>query len=365
MRRKNRVLILVPSSKTHGGVGHYYKIIKPHFKSEVTYFIRGVRNQQSSLSRAFFPIVQIYDTVCLIFYLSFGNFDIIHFNTSFGVTGILRDVIFIFFTKLFKKKYIIFFRGIDYEAIENIHSKYWKIFQTTFLRADSIWVLSYDLKKLLINWGYKGQIKIETTIVDSTLLSDFNIGTVQKKYDYMKKIEILFLSRIEKEKGIFEMVDALRILSDRYSNLVLRICGEGNGKADLINYCSKDESYNIIFEGFVSGEKKKKILTNAHIFLLPSYKEGLPNSILEALAFGLPVVTTSVGGIPDIFIDQKMGYMTNNIKPLVLAGLIENLILHPALCKEICKFNYEFSKNKFSSEVVARRIESNYNELLV
>jgi glycosyltransferase involved in cell wall biosynthesis len=364
MHRRNRILVLVPSSKTHGGIGHYFKTIKPFLLSDVTFFIRGVRNQQSLAGKLVFPIIQVYDTGRFFFYLLFGRYSLVQINTSFGITGIIRDAIFILITRLFNKKHLVFFRGIDDVVIKQVEKKYWWIFRNTFLNANRILVLSNKMKEIVLDWGYAGKVIIETTIVDSNLLKDFNIEQQFRKYETGNYFEILFLSRLEKGKGIYEAIDAFRILNIRQPRTILRICGDGKETTKVLNYAGENLNRNIFFEGFVTGARKSQIFSMAHIFLFPSYAEGMPNALLEAIAFGLPVITSDVGGISDFFIQPQMGYITRSIQPDVLAGLLERLIEYPEKCQNISRFNYEFAKIRYYSEIVAGRFDSCYSELL-
>jgi glycosyltransferase involved in cell wall biosynthesis len=359
-----RVLIFVPSFSSAGGIGHYYEIIKKHLSISYDYFKRGVRNQHSCISRTVFPVVQIFDIFRLFYLLSFERFNVVLFNTSFGLTGIIRDSIFIVIARLFRKKYIVFFRGIDLNVIHKIEKKYWFIFKLTYLKADSIWVLSSKLKKRIIKWGYKGEIIIESTVVDAELMKDFQLNQLAEKYQNIHEFEILFLSRIEREKGIYESIEAFKIIHKKYPFTRLRICGDGSDTAGMLDYIRMNRLTHIYYEGFVKGIRKAEILSKAHLFLFPSYAEGLPNALLEAVAFGIPVITSDVGGIPDIFKNGTMGFMTKSTEPLVLADLIEKLILNPALCKDMGSYNYQYARENFYAETVAKRIESQLSKVL-
>lgn len=362
--KKEKILILVPSPKSPGGVGHYYQKIQPYFTFQVSYFIRGVRNQQSFSSRAVYPLIQLCDYVRFIFLLAFKRFEIVQFNTSFGITGIIRDSIFIAITRLFRKKYIVFFRGIEEKVINKVEQNYFALLSKTFLKADSIWVLSEKLKRKIIEWGYSGTLELETTLVDPALLGNFDFDHNLGKYNQAQAFELLFLSRVEKNKGIYEAIEAFRIARKDIPQLRLIICGSGSKTDEVLAFIGTDLNKDIFFKGFVGGKEKVQVLSNAHLFLFPSYYEGMPNALLEALAFGLPVITSAVGGIPDIFIDQKMGFITNDISPLNLSVLIKRLAGNIPVCREIAKFNYSYAREHFYADMVARRLEKYYLTLI-
>lgn len=362
--QSKKILVLVPSPKSAGGVAHYHEKLRPHFGSNVHYFIRGVRNQQSKLSRALFPITHTFDITYFFVLMLFGNYSLIHFNTSFGKTGIIRDALFIRIVQLFNKRYVVFFRGIDFNVISWIEAKRWKLFKRTFLKANQIWVLSNLMKSKVKDWGYSREVVLETTMVDSELLKDFDFEKSIWKFQSPNPFEIIFLSRVERGKGIYEAIDAFRILNQKNPNTVFKIYGDGSETQKVLDYIGDNLGKIIFFEGFVEGAGKVQAFSSAHLYLFPSYAEGLPNSLLEAIAFGLPSVTSNVGGIPDFFENSKMGYITNDIRPEVLSDLMEQIITDANKCEDISRYNYNYAKNNFYAEIVANRIKNHYKIIL-
>ena len=84
----------------------------------------------------------------------------------------------------------------------------------------------------------------------------------------------------------------------------------------------------------------------------------MPLSVLEAMAFGLPVITTRVGGIPDFFEDGKMGFFLASRKPAHIADKITYLLERPTLMKQISEYNYHYAKEHFYASKVAKRFEN-------
>jgi glycosyltransferase involved in cell wall biosynthesis len=139
---------------------------------------------------------------------------------------------------------------------------------------------------------------------------------------------ILFLGRVEERKGAFDLIDAAALLRGRYR---LVICGEGAIDAAAQHARSRGVDGRVSFPGWIDGQGKRELLRRASILVLPSYHEGVPMAVLEAMSWSIPVVATAVGGIPDIVTDGKEGVLVQPGDPAGLAQAIERLMDDPTL----------------------------------
>ncbi|REL33825.1 glycosyltransferase family 1 protein [Rhodohalobacter sp. SW132] len=345
---KANKFILVPRLDNPGGVANYYSVLKPFLDKNCTYVYRGKSSEKNKIWRFITDYIHFYKSA-----YKDGNSGVILISSSLGYGGFVRDGIFsLLSTK--KHKRIIFFRGWNPSFEKKINNsrilRFW--LQKTFLKADHIIVLSSEFKKKLSDWGYTGQISTETTVVDEKLLNDFKF---RERKSEVKNL--LFLSRIEKAKGIFEAVDAVSLLLKQGRDIQLTIAGNGAAMDNLKEHIYNFDTDGITLKGYVEGEDKMNCLISADLFLFPSYHEGMPNSVLEAIAFGLPVLTTRVGGIPDFFEDGKMGLFLDNREPEHIAEKIEYLLGRPELMKEMSEYNYNYAKEHFYASKVAARLE--------
>ena len=115
------------------------------------------------------------------------------------------------------------------------------------------------------------------------------------------KVHFLFLGEIGERKGVFDILRCLSTYKSQFENKIeLRIGGNRNEKL-LLDTINKNGLNNIVkFEGWVGGDKKINLFNWADVFILPSFNEGLPISILEAMSYGMPIISTPVGGIPEV-----------------------------------------------------------------
>jgi glycosyltransferase involved in cell wall biosynthesis len=119
------------------------------------------------------------------------------------------------------------------------------------------------------------------------------------------RLHLLFMGEIGQRKGVFDILRALRDHKEEIAGkLELRI--GGNRQEELLMSRIKEYGLEnmVIFEGWVSGEKKLRLLNWADVYILPSFNEGLPISILEAMSYGCPIISTPVGGIPEVVNDN-------------------------------------------------------------
>lgn len=133
---------------------------------------------------------------------------------------------------------------------------------------------------------------------------------------------VLFLGRLGQRKGVFDLLQAVAALQPRHPGLRLRLGGDGELEAVGQQATALGIGQQIELLGWVRGEAKSRLLEESCVFVLPSYNEGLPMSVLEAMAHGLPVVSTPVGGIPEAVSDGEEGFL---VPPGDVAALTDRL----------------------------------------
>lgn len=152
---------------------------------------------------------------------------------------------------------------------------------------------------------------------------------------------LLFLGLLGQNKGIYDLLDCLNEHKSDFSGKLKLFVG-GNGEISKVTQMiSKYGLSDIVsFEGWVSGDKKIELLNKVDAYILPSYHEGLPISILEAMSYSLPIISTNVGGIPEILKNGENGFiMSPGDKDAMYRAILE-LMSNEKLRMDMGKASY-------------------------
>ncbi len=192
-------------------------------------------------------------------------------------------------------------------------------------------------------------------------------GIYLEKYKKIKKKKsknIIMVSRILKNKGIIEFCKAAELLKKKYPEWKFILIGTKDYLSpdtiddQIINYYVKNKIIKLL------GYKKNiiNILSSSEIFCLPSYREGMPKATLEALAAGVPVVTSDAVGCRESIINNYNGYICKTGSYLSLANKIEKLILDPKKRKIFSKNAINFARRNFSIKDITNKIYNIYEK---
>lgn len=344
-----------------GGIAHSYLSIKNKFSKDVEYFTVGNRTPRGKKN--------LYKTLLRIlsdywgFFLKVrnGEYDIVHLNPSLNHKSVIRDGFFIILSKFAGTKVIVNFQGWDDKVERLIKRWFLFLFRMTYFRSDAIIVQASEFRDKLVSWGYRKEVFLVTTIVDDELIQDIEIPKVIEQKLRSTNITLLFLSRIAKDKGIYEALETYKILKNKYPNLKMIFAGDGPDLESLKKLVFNQNLQHVEFLGYIGGQKKRDAFTRSDIYIFPTFhREGMPTAVLEAIVSGLPVVTRSVGGIKDFVKNGKMGFVTRSEEPMEFARLVEILIKEGNLRKKISLYNHEYGKENFTASRIARRLEKIY-----
>lgn len=177
-----------------------------------------------------------------------------------------------------------------------------------------------------------------------------------------KKFVIVSSGRITKLKGYHLFIDALSVLNDKIkSQLEIRIIGDGRNKKELIQQSTRLGLHNIVqFFSFV--DNPTQLMQNANLFILFSIREGLSNSILEAMTLGIPVLSTDTGGIKEIIKEQQTGFLVKR-SPEAIAQKLTELIKYKQNIRTVGENAFDLIKVKFAYDVFEKNINQLFNRL--
>lgn len=145
---------------------------------------------------------------------------------------------------------------------------------------------------------------------------------------------ILFLGRLGKRKGAYDLVDALAVLKGQGIKPELLMGGDGEVDEVRAHAQRQGVADQVRFLGWVRGADKQRLLDDATLYCLPSYNEGLPMGVLEAMEAGLPIVSTPIGGIPDAVTPGQEGALVAPGDVPALAQALHGLLSRPDVARQ-------------------------------
>lgn len=287
-------------------------------------------------------------TFKLLFYRSIK---IVHIHTA-SYNSFKRSTLFITLTKLFKRKVVIHIHG---GGFKEYYEKNKAFVHRNLSKCDIIIALTEYWRIYFKGLGFDNVV-IVPNIVDAPV--------VLKNMNDDGKTHILYLGMITKAKGIYDLLDVVNKYKTALENKIILHIG-GNGETSTLQSIIKENGLSQIvkFEGWVSGEKKVELLNNADVFILPSYTEGLPISILEAMSYRLPVISTPVGGIPEVIKDGENGFLFTPGDKDALYNAINNLVADKNQREDMGEKSYKRVQQHFPDKV-AEILENIYTELM-
>lgn len=364
-------MILIPRNISDKVVmtGVYYKNNHPGgISAVVQYWSQYVENLQ------YFPMFKEGNALCKIWYflnsmirlfcklLLDKNVQIVHVHTA-ADTDFKRSGMVLWLSKAMGRKVILHShasRFKDYYAEANEKEKSWIV--STINKADVLIVLSESWKTWFASIGVvKEKIVILHNITAYPAINE-NVQE-EKRRNIERPIRFLFLGEIGKRKGVFDIIKAFANHKETLTGKAMLRIGGNKNEDVLISAINDNELSDIVkFEGFVSGKVKIELLNWADVYILPSYNEGLPISILEAMSYGMPIITTPVGGIPEI-VDNTNGILVEPGDEEAIFGAM----CHYVHNRNAIQDQGQISKRKaqeYLPDFVLSHLKSIYNSLI-
>lgn len=250
------------------------------------------------------------------------------------------------------------------KTIVHLHSSEFKVFYNSsskslktkicffFEKANVVIALGDQWKEFIESISPKSNVTILNNSVDNPhklVIHDKN------------KMNFLYMGVLVKRKGVIDLLQAIDIINKKdksiLKNVVFNIAGDGEEKSKLIKFAEDNDITKYVnFIGWVDDNNKEKTYLNNNILILPSYNEGLPMCILEAMSYGMPIITTDVGSIKEAVVNDKNGFI---FKP----GEIDKMVDYIISC--ISNYDLRIKMSNESKEIFLTKFDSNrfYNKL--
>jgi glycosyltransferase involved in cell wall biosynthesis len=170
------------------------------------------------------------------------------------------------------------------------------------------------------------------------------------------------VSFLRPEKGLDVLIDAVSLLQKEFSRVCCLIVGTGEERQKLLEQIrQKKLDGAVVFAGF--REDIPELLNAMDVFVLPSFEEGMPQSLLQALAMERAVVASAVGGVPEIVQDGQTGFLVYPRDPVALAEKVGMLLRNPDQGKVLGQAGRRFMKQDYSMEAMVAKTEQLYSSL--
>jgi len=237
---------------------------------------------------------------------------------------------------------------------------------TRFFWGKNIIAVSYGVKENLIN-SFKIKAERITVIYNGgeiNMPSPEEIKEIREEYHLSEnKRVIVFVGRLKKEKGLFYLLDAIKLVAHVFPEIVLLIVGDGKLRADLEKRTNElSLNNNILFCGYQ--KNVEAYYGVAEFTILPSLWEGLPGSAIESIMLGKTVISTDVGGIPEIIQDGINGYIVPPKDSELLAKKIIEMLSNTQIIKYMSRECIRIAHAKFTLSKMMENYNNYYRRLI-
>ena len=287
-----------------------------------------------------------------------GNVDVAHIHVAMH-GSFWRKGLFASLTRFFNKPVILHLHGSEMKLFyqnSGLIKRY--LIRQQLSKSDFVLVLSDSWRDFVLGVSPKCRVKVMPNYVpiwdDVRDITDSGITP----------FTFLFLGFLGKRKGIFDLIPAFKKVVDQGVDVRLIVAGNGDLEGSQELAARLEMLDRIEFVGWVVGNQKKKLLKTCDAFVLPSYNEGLPMSILEAMAHSKPVISTFVGGIPELITDGKQGILVEPGDQTALSEALLTLSKNPVNAKLMGRLGRATVVEKHSDREVLPILRKIYDQAI-
>ena len=326
--RKLNILITAPSlnrGKNISGISSVVQmIIKNNEKYAYYHYLLGKPDNKNTLIQILLLLKRL---LLFPFALGKNHINLVHQNFPFDPKGILREYIINQWCRLFHVPVVLHIHGGIFLMNKTPNKLYLFLVKEIFKNSKAVIVLSSREKESLSrNYQYPNAFILENCI-------DVPLFAGIKKEKQFPAPTFLFMGRIHESKGLNELLEAFKLLKADNLDFGFILCGDGPLRKSIVPQFESILENRFNYMGVVSGRAKLNAIQRSDYFLLPSWFEGLPLSLLETMAAGLVPVVTNVGSVNFFVKNGENGIFVDQKNPQDLYQKIKMLILNPDLYK--------------------------------
>ncbi|MEB3887038.1 glycosyltransferase family 4 protein [Lyngbya sp. CCY1209] len=328
--------MLGPNPDEKGGMGKVSKLIRENVAESIEIqYISTWNGKDANRLTNFAQALMAF-----LWQLIGGKVDLVHIHIS-ERGSVLRKSIIILISLAYQKPIILHTHGAEFTQFhEELPKPIKRAVNWMFQQCNYVIALSESWKQFYIK---------NCHLAPDRVIRMYNPVTIPSRIPNRSSshpLKFVFLGKITPRKGIDDLLNAFASLPIDQQNQV-QIVLAGTGEEEAAKQLAKQLGIenHVKFPGWIDEKQRDDLLSQAQAFLLPSYQEGLPMALLEAMSWELPCITTPVGGIPEVITDQETGLLVEPGNVQKLACAMQTLIENESLRLRIGKASREKAKD--------------------
>ena len=281
--------------------------------------------------------------------------DVVHIHSSFG-PSFYRKIPFIYLSCFYRIPVVNHIHGAEFDSFyQNASPGKKRQVQKVYGKCSRLIVLSQEWKTLI------AQIVPEDRI---DVLENYCILPDEAVLRNKRRGQLLFLGELGERKGCFLLPDILLKVREIFPDCRLIMAGDGQVEKVKAAFEAKGLMPYVDFPGWVGAGEKERLLRESSIFIFPTNYEGMPMAVLEAMSYGLGIVTTSVGGIPRLIVPEKTGFLEAPGDVEGMAADVTEFLQKETLRSELGMQARKLAEEKYSLEGHLRQLVKIYKKVI-
>lgn len=349
-----KVLIVGPSiDRTKGGMATVIKDMLENNQNPSVQFRHLVSHAEGSALEKIMLTVRAFLTVLLG-----SGYDVIHIHVASGAS-FFRKSFMVWAGRLRGKSVVMHVHGADFDTFYHQSAPLvQRYIRKTFTACQKVLVLSGFWKTFFDQYIYAGN----TEILNNGVYTDVFRACYTAPANISR---FLFLGRLGQRKGVYDLLEAIDILVNQQAQKDILFYLAGDGDIDQVKeiIAKKRLDHQVQILGWINEHDKLKWFREVDTILLPSYNEGLPMAILEAMAAGKIIISSRVGGIPDLVTERVNGFLIDPGDVQSLHQHIMYVYTHPAEMEQMAQNNIRKIDADYNLNKINDRLATIYQEI--